>query len=47
MAWASIKVINKGTIMLKVIVRVILSDPPCRDGNARFTAIPLKPLSDQ
>ena len=28
-------------------VSVILIDPPCKDGNARFTKIPLKPLSDQ
>ena len=26
---------------------VIWSDPPCKDGNARFTTVPLKPLSDQ
>ena len=24
-------------------VSVILSDPPCKEGNARFTTIPLKP----
>ena len=31
----------KGTLI------VVLSDPPCKDGNARFTTVPLKPLSDQ
>ena len=28
-------------------VSVISSEPPCKDGNARFTTIPLKSLSDQ
>ena len=28
---------------LKGTVSVILSDPPCKEGNARFTTIPLKP----
>ena len=23
------------------------NDPPCKDGNARFTTVPLKPFSDQ
>ena len=27
--------------------RIILSDPPCKDDNARFTIVPLKPVSDQ
>ena len=26
---------------------VILSDPPCKDGNAQIPWMPLKPLSDQ
>ena len=32
--------------ILKGTVSVISSDPPCKDGNARFTTIPLKALSD-
>ena len=32
--------------LLKGTVSVISSDPPCKDGNARFTTIPLKALSD-
>ena len=28
----------------KGTVSVISSDPPCEDGNARFTTAPLKPL---
>ena len=35
------------TCTLKGTVSVILDDPPCKDGNARFTTIPLKPLCDQ
>ena len=31
---------------LKRTVSVILGDPPCKDGNARFTKLPLQPLSD-
>ena len=31
----------KGTVSL------ISSDPPCKDGNARFTTVTLKALSDQ
>ena len=31
----------------KGIVSVILSDPPCKDCNVRFTTVPLKPLFDQ
>ena len=27
---------------VKGIVRVISSDPPCKDGNTRFTTVPLK-----
>ena len=34
-------------INLKEIVRVISSDPPCKDGNVRFTTVPLKALSGQ
>ena len=26
---------------------VVLKDPLCKDGNAQFTLVPLKPLSDQ
>ena len=31
----------------KVTVSVISSDPPCKDGNARFTTVPSKALFDQ
>ena len=31
---------------LKRIVSLILSDPPCKDGNARFATVPLQFLSD-
>ena len=34
-------------INLKEIVRVISSDPPCKNGNVRFTTAPLKDLSGQ
>ena len=33
------------TFSLKGTVSVILSDPPCNKGNARFTTVPLKPLT--
>ena len=33
--------------MIKGTVSVILSDPPCKECNARFTAISVKALSDQ
>ena len=33
--------------LVKGTVSVILSDPPCKDANARFTTVPLKALSDQ
>ena len=33
--------------MVKGIVSVISRDSLCKDGNARFTTIPLKALSDQ
>ena len=36
-----------GHLDLKGTVSVILGDPPCKDGNARFTKLPLQPLSDQ
>ena len=26
-------------------LNIILSDPPCKEGNARFTMVPLKPLT--
>ena len=32
---------------LKGTVSVISSDPPCKDGNALFTTVPLKHLADQ
>ena len=35
------------SIKLKGTVSAILSDPPCKDGNAGFTTLPLKALSDQ
>ena len=33
--------------MIKGTVSVISSNPPCKDGNARFTTVPLKALCDQ
>ena len=30
----------------KGTVSVVSSDPPCKDGNARFTTVPLTPKSD-
>ena len=33
--------------VFKGTVRVILSDPLFKDGNSRFTTVPLKHLSDQ
>ena len=33
--------------LLKGTVRIISSDPPCKDGNAWFTKVPFKDLSDQ
>ena len=32
--------------LFKGTVRVILSDPPCQDGHARFTLVNLKALYD-
>ena len=32
--------------VLKMSVSVITSDPPCKDGNARFTTVPCNALSD-
>ena len=32
---------------IKGTVGVISSEPPCKDGNVRFTTVPLKALSDQ
>ena len=32
---------------IKGIVSVVLSDPPCKDSNVRFTQVPLKALSYQ
>jgi len=32
--------------VIKGTVSVISSDPPCKDGNARYTTVPLKALSD-
>ena len=38
----------KKTVWLKgTALRVTLSDPPCKDGNTRFTTVPLKALSGQ
>ena len=33
--------------LFKGTVSVILSDPPCKDVNARYITIPFKVLSDQ
>ena len=30
-------------MQFKKTVRIILNDPPCKDSNARFTTVPLKP----
>ena len=40
---------NRGFYLkvLKGTVSVFLSDPLCKDDNARFTTVPLKSLSDQ
>ena len=32
---------------IEVTVSEILIDPPCQEGNARFTTKPLRALSDQ
>ena len=34
-------------LMFKGTLSVILNDPTFKDGNARFTTVPLKALSDQ
>ena len=34
-------------VILKGFTSVYLSDPPCKDGNARFTTVPLKLQSNQ
>ena len=31
------------TLLVKGTVSVILSDPPCKESNVRFTTVPLKP----
>ena len=31
-------------VILEGFISVYSCDPPCKDGNARFTAVPLKPL---
>ena len=36
-----------GNKMIKETVSVISCDPPCKVGNARFTTVSLKALSDQ
>ena len=33
-------------IHIEGTVSVVSSDPPCKDGNARFTNVPLKPSTD-
>ena len=42
----NIEIVMYSEISVKGTVRVISSDPPCKDGNVRFTTVPLKPLSD-
>ena len=32
-----------GLYVIKGAVSIISSDPPCKEGNARFTTVPLKP----
>ena len=34
-------------LLNKGIVRIISSDPKCKDGNARFTTVPLKSEQEQ
>ena len=34
-------------LMFKGTVSIISSDPPCKDGYARFRTVPPKPYSDQ
>ena len=36
----------KNRTVFKVTLRVIPSDPSCKDGNARFTTVPFKAFSD-
>ena len=43
----SLDYIKINTFILKGTVSVISCDPPCKDGNVRFTMVPLKPKSDQ
>jgi len=38
---------NLYLVFFKGTVSVILSDPSCKDGNARFTMVTLKALYDQ
>ena len=33
--------------ILKGTVSIISSNPPCKDGNSRYTTVPFKPLSQQ
>ena len=40
-------VINCYCLIIIIIISVISSDPPCKDGSSRFTRLPLKALSDQ
>ena len=43
------KIKHKNTSIeyLKGTVSIISSKPPCKDGNAQFTAVSLRPVSDQ
>ena len=43
LAW--LKILSYSQV--KGTVSVISSDPPCKDGNVRFTMVLLKALSDQ
>ena len=44
---ANIKDKSHAQVRFKVTVRVISSDSPCQNGNARFTTVHFKALSDQ
>ena len=47
MGYVQIHPVEEGKRSLKGTVSVISSEPPYKDANARFTTVPLKPLSDQ
>ena len=38
---------NLGRTFFNRTICIISIDPPCKDGNARFTTVPFKPSTDQ